>query len=78
MSVADAAALLHAFLDRRRELVEQIDSRALNARGKRPELPRELSRLDDQLTAAHVADGFEPIALEAIGHVRGGQLVVEA
>ena len=68
MSVADAAALLHAFLDRRRELVEQIDSRALNARGKRPELPRELSRLDDQLTAAHVADGFEPIALEGPAH----------
>jgi hypothetical protein len=68
MIFGDHVALLREFLDRRREIVEQIDSRVLNARGKSAGLPRELSRLDEHLTAAHVADGFEPIALEGPGH----------
>jgi hypothetical protein len=68
MTFGGHVALLRGFLDRRREIVEEIDGRVLNARGQRAELPRELARLDQQLTAAHLADGFEPIALEGFAH----------
>ena len=68
MTFAGHVALLREFLDRRREIVEQIDSRVLNARGRSTGLPRELSRLDEELAAAHLADGFEPIALEGRAH----------
>jgi hypothetical protein len=68
MTFGDHVAVLRDILDRRREIVEQIDARVLNVRGKSAGLPRELSRLDEQLTAAHRADGFEPIALEGSAH----------
>jgi hypothetical protein len=68
MTAEGHVALLREFLDRRREIVDQIDSRVLNLRGRSTGLPRELSRLDEQLSAAHLADGFEPIALEGYAH----------
>jgi hypothetical protein len=68
MTFGEHVALLREFLDRRREIVEHVDTHALNVRGKRAGLPRELSRLHEQLAALHVADGFEPIALEGPAH----------
>jgi len=78
-------ALLDQFLLRRREIVEQIEEKLLNVRGKEterirnrahfdrllndcffalPGLAPDSARLQGQLAAMHVADGFEPIHLD--------------
>ena len=59
MNVGEHVALLRGFLDRRQAIVEQIE---------RGGLPRELGRFQEQLTATHLEDGFEPIALEGDAH----------
>jgi hypothetical protein len=70
MTFSGYVALLRECLDRRLEILEHIDSGVLNVRGKKalPGLPRELSRLNEQLAAAHRADGFEPMAFEGGSH----------
>jgi hypothetical protein len=69
MNVGGHLALLRAFLERRRDIVEQIDRDVLNVRGKGvPGLPRELSRMEEELAASHLADGFDPIAFEGSSH----------
>jgi len=57
MSFGGDVALVRELLDRRRAIIEHIESSALNARGKGelPALPRELSRLHEQLAEAHLA-----------------------
>jgi hypothetical protein len=67
MNFGEPVALLRDFLDRRQDLVEQIDRGVLNVRGDAG-FPGELSRLNQQLAASHLADGFEPIALEGSSH----------
>ena len=63
MNFGEPVALLHELLDAREDIVEQLDRGLLSARGGAG-LPRELSQLHERLAAAHVADGFEPTALE--------------
>jgi hypothetical protein len=67
MSAGEDAALLREFIDRRQAIVEQIESRLLNPRAQ-PALPPDLGRLDAQLAAGHVADGFEAIPFEGTAH----------
>jgi hypothetical protein len=85
ISFPDHVALLSAFIDGRRDIVERIESSLLNVRGKdllpvrdrrpfdrllrscffgAPGVPRELARLDGQLAAARLADGFEPVPID--------------
>jgi hypothetical protein len=82
----DHVSLLTRLLDRRHDIVENIERRVLNVQGKRasrdvprgeidrlfhgcffdaPGLPSDLSRLHGHLAAAHIADGFEPVRLDA-------------
>jgi hypothetical protein len=82
MNFGEHVALVREFLARRSHITGQIDSRVLNARARgesvaetlescffsQPGLPRNLSGLKGQLAASHVADGFEPIALERSDH----------
>ena len=69
MNFGGHLALLRDFLDRRRDFVEQIDRDVLNIRGKGvPGLPRELARMEEELAASHLADGFDPIAFEGSSH----------
>ena len=82
MNFGAHVALLREFLDRREPIVAQIEGRLLNARAKggglepilescffaQPGLPPGLAQLKGQLTAAHLGDGFEPIAFEGPAH----------
>jgi hypothetical protein len=68
MSFGGHVALLRELLDRRQDIVEQIDRGVLNVPGKNAGFPRELARLHEQLAASHLADGFEPTALEGSSH----------
>jgi hypothetical protein len=69
MNFGGQLALLRAFLERRRDIVELIDRDVLNVRGKRvPGLPRELARMEEELASSHLADGFDPIAFEGSSH----------
>ena len=84
-SFADHIGLLEHFLAGRREIVDHIDRRLLNLKGKAirqhtgreswadilngcffelPTLSRQASRLNGQLAAARLADGFEPVAAD--------------
>jgi hypothetical protein len=84
-SFADHIGLLEHFLAGRQEIVDQIDRRLLNLKGKAsrqhtghgswadmlngcffelPTLSRQASRLNGQLAAARLADGFEPVAAD--------------
>jgi hypothetical protein len=88
-SFADHVELLEHFLAGRREIVEDIDGRLLNLKGKAgrqhtdrgswadtldscffhlPALPPKAFRLNGQLAAARLADGFEPAPAD--GYVR--------
>jgi hypothetical protein len=68
MSFGGHVALLRELLDRRQDIVEQIDRGVLNVPGKNAGFPRELARLHEHLAASHLADGFEPIAFEGSSH----------
>ena len=89
MSFPDHVALLTLFLDRRHEVVSQIERTLLNVRDKPiakqrdrrvferaldacffglPGLPPDLGRLQGELAARHVADGFVPVAREQFAH----------
>ena len=82
MNFGEHLALLREFLARRPQITEQIDSRVLSPRRTdggveslldacffaQPGLPRALAALKGELAASHLADGFEPIALERSLH----------
>jgi hypothetical protein len=73
----DHVRLLEQFLAGRREIVDDIDRRLLNFKGKPisadilsgcffrlPTLPANASRLNGELATARLADGFEPVAAD--------------
>lgn len=67
MSFGAHAGVVGQFLDKRQEIVDQIDRGVLSVRDGAG-FPRELSRLDEQLAACHLADGFEPTGLGGSSH----------
>ena len=76
MNFGEHVALLREFLDRRQEIVEQIERLCCERTGARtildscfsPDFRASCPDFKGQLAASHLADGFEPIALEGSSH----------
>ena len=68
MNFGEHVALLREFQSRRQPITDQIESRLLDSRGKADDDLEPMLEASRQLAAAHLADGFEPTALDGSSH----------